>query len=96
MKKSPGNNGMKEMQMELKYCERCGGLWFRPCGVRQVYCAHCMPAIAELPAPSIPLQWIKQRSSPDFELESRDLEDKGFDINGVSAETDLNAAGGVA
>jgi hypothetical protein len=38
-------------QVELKYCERCGGLWLRPKGSRRVYCASCWPAMAELPAP---------------------------------------------
>ncbi len=26
---------------ELKYCERCGGLWLRPCGAAAIYCAPC-------------------------------------------------------
>jgi len=26
-----------EIQVELKYCERCGGLWLRPQGTNGVY-----------------------------------------------------------
>jgi hypothetical protein len=37
-------------KLELKYCERCGGLWFRPQGGQEVYCAKCANAIRELPA----------------------------------------------
>jgi hypothetical protein len=30
-----------EILIELKYCERCGGLWLRPQGANAVYCAGC-------------------------------------------------------
>lgn len=36
-------------KLELKYCERCGGLWLRPQGGEAVYCAFCAHAINELP-----------------------------------------------
>ena len=39
------------MQVELKYCERCGGLWLRPQGVDGVYCAICLVHLAALPEP---------------------------------------------
>ena len=29
------------VELELKYCERCGALWLRPCGGEQAYCAQC-------------------------------------------------------
>jgi Zn-finger nucleic acid-binding protein len=44
---------MSELSFELKYCERCGGLWLRPSGGEQTYCVACGRAMAELPAPSI-------------------------------------------
>lgn len=91
MKESASNNGMNEMQVELKYCERCGGLWLRRCGVRLVYCADCIPKIADLPAPSRRLLLVRAPSSSDF-----DLEGQGFDIGGVSAKADLNASRGEA
>lgn len=31
----------QEIQVELKYCERCGGLWLRPQGAEGVYCSPC-------------------------------------------------------
>lgn len=36
-------------KLELKYCERCGGLWLRLQGSAAVYCAACADAIRELP-----------------------------------------------
>ena len=38
-------------KLELKYCERCGGLCVRPHRADTVYCASCAEAIAELPPP---------------------------------------------
>jgi len=36
--------------VELKYCERCGGLWFRAKDEQEeVYCPGCVPQMAELP-----------------------------------------------
>lgn len=34
------------IQMELKYCERCGGLWLRPSGSDVVYCPSCSMIMA--------------------------------------------------
>ncbi|OLC97646.1 MAG: hypothetical protein AUH86_07130 [Acidobacteria bacterium 13_1_40CM_4_58_4] len=39
------------VQLELKYCERCGSLWLRPLGAPDVYCAACAVEILDLPAP---------------------------------------------
>jgi hypothetical protein len=39
--KSAGGTGVHEILIELKYCERCGGLWLRPQGSNTVYCASC-------------------------------------------------------
>jgi Zn-finger nucleic acid-binding protein len=38
------------IQLELKYCERCGGLWLRPLGADQVYCPPCIPKMMEFSA----------------------------------------------
>ena len=35
-------------EVELKYCERCGGLWFREKGTPGVYCGACDPKMAEV------------------------------------------------
>ena len=39
------------IQLELKYCERCGGLWLRLQGAQEVYCAACVPEMRQLAAP---------------------------------------------
>jgi len=43
-----------EIQVELKYCERCGGLWLRPQGARGVYCAGCRACLEAMPNPGEP------------------------------------------
>ncbi len=35
--------------MELKYCERCGGLWLRESEGEEIYCPGCRPEMVELP-----------------------------------------------
>ncbi len=42
------------IHFELKYCERCGSLWLRPCGADVIYCPACTRKIAELPARRAP------------------------------------------
>jgi hypothetical protein len=39
----------QEIQVELKYCERCGGLWLRLRGADGVYCASCRARLAAMP-----------------------------------------------
>ena len=38
------------IRMELKYCERCGGLWLRPAGSGLSYCGSCAAQMAEFPS----------------------------------------------
>ncbi len=38
-------------ELELKYCERCGGLWLRAKGANQVYCPSCRARMAAMPRP---------------------------------------------
>jgi hypothetical protein len=33
--------GLEIVCLELKYCERCGGLWMRAQGTQDVYCPSC-------------------------------------------------------
>ena len=79
----------KEVGVELKYCEHCGGLWVRERGTG-VYCKNCQATVAELPAPKkragrliLPVQ--PRTVVDDFEYE---IEDDG--------SGDFEAAGGVA
>jgi ribosomal protein L37AE/L43A len=36
------------IQMELKYCERCGALWLRPTGSELIFCPPCSVILAGL------------------------------------------------
>src|SRR5258708_30331713 len=54
MKSKGKENSANESSLELKYCERCGGLWLRPAGGGQVYCVACARAMGELPPASYP------------------------------------------
>ena len=39
------------IQVELKYCERCGGLWLRLQAANGVYCAGCRARLEAMPDP---------------------------------------------
>ncbi len=41
----------QEIHVDLKYCERCGGLWLRLQGGNGVYCDSCQTIIAAMPNP---------------------------------------------
>ena len=53
--------------LELKYCERCGGLWLRPAGGGQIYCTICSRAMAELPPATTEVK-KKRTAGKDWEL----------------------------
>jgi hypothetical protein len=36
------------LKIELKYCERCGGLWYRYQGSTQPYCQACLPEMIQV------------------------------------------------
>jgi hypothetical protein len=44
--------------LELKYCERCGGLWMRLAGSDDLYCAGCALEMMDLAFPR------KRKTSP--------------------------------
>ena len=39
------------IQLELKYCERCGALWLRLKGAQEICCAPCDLEMLDLPSP---------------------------------------------
>ena len=47
------NTEEKVRKVELKVCERCGGLWLRPEKSRWIYCGPCKTKVDELPAPQL-------------------------------------------
>jgi ribosomal protein L37AE/L43A len=40
--------GVDAIQMELKYCERCGALWLRLTGSDLIFCSPCSVVLAGL------------------------------------------------
>jgi hypothetical protein len=77
------------MRMELKYCEHCGGLWFRERGAGVVYCDNCRPIVADLPLPKKKPERVKIPVRPHALVE-----DYGFEPG--DDELDFEAAGGAA
>jgi Zn-finger nucleic acid-binding protein len=52
--------GQELIFLELKYCERCGGLWLRTAGTEDLYCASCAMEMFNLARP------MKRRYGPRF------------------------------
>jgi Zn-finger nucleic acid-binding protein len=77
----------QESSLELKYCERCGGLWLRPAGGGQIYCTICARAMAELPPPSTEVKRKVTRRN-DWEDEE--------EFEGYAIAVELDEAGGLA
>ena len=71
--------------LELKYCERCGGLWLRPVSGAQIYCTGCAPAMAELPPSS------REPEDTDVSQRARWIYDSGEDY-----EMALELSGGAS
>jgi hypothetical protein len=80
----------KEVRMELKYCERCGGLWLRECGTEEVYCGNCRAQVADLPIPK------KKPHHVGLPVKRSSLVEEVSFENGNDDSLDLEAAGGVA
>jgi ferredoxin len=81
MRSDHKGKGRKEVGVELKYCEHCGGLWVRECG-GGVYCKHCRTTVAELPAPKkragrliLPVQPRTVVEDFEYEIEVEELND---------------------
>jgi hypothetical protein len=41
--------GVEIIRLELKYCERCGGLWMRLYGSAEAYCPPCAVQMSQVP-----------------------------------------------
>ncbi len=81
----------QEVRLELKYCERCGSLWLRPVGGRQIYCVACGREMAQLPPASREPETAQLPRGPRWGAEDGDFEGYAGD-----EEVDLDAPGGVA
>ncbi|MGA8212253.1 MAG: hypothetical protein WB799_01570 [Candidatus Sulfotelmatobacter sp.] len=91
MKAKAKEGRANELQFELKYCERCGGLWLRPVGGGQIYCAVCGREMAQLPPASTEPETAKLPRGPQWGVDDGDS-GSGEGDDGM----DLDAAGGVA
>jgi len=85
--KKESSRSANESQFELKYCERCGGLWLRPVGGCQVYCVACARQMRELPPASHELGRAKMQQGPRWGVDHCDPEDSD-----AGDEVDLDAA----
>jgi Zn-finger nucleic acid-binding protein len=76
-----------ELSLELKYCERCGGLWLRPVGGGQIYCVDCGRAMAELPPASYEVRKARVPRGPLWEVHGEEADDyeeeQGIDVDTV-------------
>jgi len=90
--KARESSSENELQFELKYCERCGGLWLRPVGGGQIYCGACGRAMAELPAASFTRGGPRMTQGPQWGIDSDSDVESYEEYEGL----DLDAAGGVA
>lgn len=84
MKRHCDENGKEMVRVELKYCERCGGLWVRECGTG-VYCESCQRSVNELPIPK------KKPQRVTLPVQRKTLVERY-----VKDELEFEAAGGVA
>lgn len=89
--KAEKNHATNELCLELKYCERCGGLWLRPVDGGQVYCLVCGPQMAELPPPKKAPGRVRVPRGPLRDPNSGDAGD--FE---ASEEAPATAVGGAA
>jgi hypothetical protein len=80
----------QEERLELKYCERCGGLWLRPVGGGQIYCVGCGREMSQLPAASKVRDTAQLPQGPRWDGDDGDFEGYAGD-----EEVDLDASGGL-
>jgi Zn-finger nucleic acid-binding protein len=85
------SRAVNELQFELKYCERCGGLWLRPVGGGQIYCVACGREMAELPPASHEPESARMPQGPRWKMDHCDYEDRD---GGEGVDLDAAAEGG--
>lgn len=77
-----------ELKFELKYCERCGGLWLRPAGGMQIYCVACGREMNQLPPASKEPETARTQAKPRLGADDGDFDG--------DEDGDVDAAGGAA
>jgi hypothetical protein len=94
MTKKRESSSANESSLELKYCERCGGLWLRPVGGGQIYCVACASAMGELPPASHQRDGLRGPTMPKGP--QRAANESAAESYGKYGDLDLDAWGGVA
>lgn len=89
MRSDHAGDEKNEVEVELKYCEHCGGLWVREPGAG-VYCDHCLAKVADLPKPTTKRKKAILPVRPPTVVEDYEFE---IDIDDL---TDFEAVGGLA
>jgi hypothetical protein len=89
--KAKRDSRQEELRFELKYCERCGGLWLRPAGGGQTYCVGCARQMGELPPPSEERTSSRMQRGPLWAERENDRT-----VTAEDYERDAEGAGGVA
>ena len=74
MKSRKSEATTKDESLELKYCERCGGLWLRPVNSGQIYCVSCSREMAKLPPPSSQAESVRSPRKCGSEVDDRGFE----------------------
>jgi hypothetical protein len=85
-----GEGEREEIRVELKYCERCGGLWVRERGATEVYCESCRDIMADLPAPK------KKQGRVTLPVRAPSVVEEYSRDDGNDDSLDFEAAGGAA
>jgi hypothetical protein len=94
MKSSRADEKSREIRVELKYCEHCGGLWLRECGAAAAYCENCRPLVADLPMPKKKPGRVGLPVRPHTAVEEYSVDEESVD--GYGDDSDFEAAGGAA
>ncbi len=72
-------------QLELKYCERCGALWLRMRGGRDIYCAPCDLEMLDLPRPRSAPSRPRLPGNHKVEIKTRSGQGPAYCGNGGTA-----------
>lgn len=59
------------IELELKYCERCGGLWLRRRGAEEVYCPPCVPKMLQCATSGKRKGQLRLPMDDDMQLQGR-------------------------
>jgi hypothetical protein len=68
------------IQLELKYCERCGGLWLRPHANEGVYCRACTVILQDFPKVRLRPPWKRRKTSHQPQCARHGAHPKGASV----------------